>query len=221
MSAGMERMIMTCKHVNKGVQTECLCSVQDVMSVSSAADNDLPFPIIADDKRELSVKLGMLDPDERDKDGMPLTARCVRNRSSIDHELRLWAKICPAKFVLHVVIFFVQLTFWLFGWEPIKSEQNSSFVPNSYIFPTHQFSHTTKKTCLLYVDLVLSQPTSGLCDWPWQEAEAVHPLPRHHRKELQWVAPSYRLPAAHRAEEGRHTCRLEGTQCDSQWPAGS
>lgn len=37
----------------------------------------VPFPIIADDKRELSVLLGMLDPDERDKDGMPLTARCV------------------------------------------------------------------------------------------------------------------------------------------------
>ncbi len=37
----------------------------------------MPFPIIADDKRELSVLLGMLDPDERDKDGMPLTARCV------------------------------------------------------------------------------------------------------------------------------------------------
>ncbi|XP_015211473.2 peroxiredoxin-6 [Lepisosteus oculatus] len=37
----------------------------------------LPFPIIADAKRELAVQLGMLDPDERDKDGMPLTARCV------------------------------------------------------------------------------------------------------------------------------------------------
>ncbi|XP_016144479.1 peroxiredoxin-6 [Sinocyclocheilus grahami] len=37
----------------------------------------VPFPIIADGKRELSVLLGMLDPDERDKDGMPLTARCV------------------------------------------------------------------------------------------------------------------------------------------------
>ncbi|XP_056149246.1 peroxiredoxin-6-like [Lampris incognitus] len=37
----------------------------------------LPFPIIADSKRELAVALGMLDPDERDKDGMPLTARCV------------------------------------------------------------------------------------------------------------------------------------------------
>ncbi|KAI7799772.1 peroxiredoxin-6 [Triplophysa rosa] len=37
----------------------------------------LPYPIIADNKRELAVLLGMLDPDERDKDGIPLTARCV------------------------------------------------------------------------------------------------------------------------------------------------
>lgn len=44
---------------------------------SDGADSPLPFPIIADDKRELSVQLGMLDPDELDKDGIPLTARCV------------------------------------------------------------------------------------------------------------------------------------------------
>ncbi|XP_053177919.1 peroxiredoxin-6 [Scomber japonicus] len=50
---------------------------KDVMAFSSAAESTLPFPIIADDKRELAVQLGMLDPDERDKDGMPLTARCV------------------------------------------------------------------------------------------------------------------------------------------------
>lgn len=50
---------------------------KDVMAVSGAAETPLPYPIIADDKRELSVKLGMLDPDERDKAGMPLTARCV------------------------------------------------------------------------------------------------------------------------------------------------
>lgn len=37
----------------------------------------LPFPIIADEKRELAVLLGMMDADEKDKDGMPLTARCV------------------------------------------------------------------------------------------------------------------------------------------------
>ncbi|XP_018525676.1 peroxiredoxin-6 [Lates calcarifer] len=50
---------------------------KDVMAFNSEAESALPFPIIADDKRELSVQLGMLDPDERDKDGMPLTARCV------------------------------------------------------------------------------------------------------------------------------------------------
>ncbi|XP_029474172.1 peroxiredoxin-6-like [Rhinatrema bivittatum] len=37
----------------------------------------LPFPLIADDKRDLAIALGMLDPDERDNTGMPLTARCV------------------------------------------------------------------------------------------------------------------------------------------------
>ncbi|XP_068449109.1 peroxiredoxin-6 [Clinocottus analis] len=50
---------------------------KDVTAFNSSAETSLPFPIIADDKRELSVQLGMLDPDERDKDGMPLTARCV------------------------------------------------------------------------------------------------------------------------------------------------
>ncbi|XP_005996270.1 peroxiredoxin-6 [Latimeria chalumnae] len=42
-----------------------------------AAGSKLPFPIIADKERKLAVQLGMLDPDEKDKDGMPLTARCV------------------------------------------------------------------------------------------------------------------------------------------------
>ncbi|XP_017543235.1 peroxiredoxin-6-like [Pygocentrus nattereri] len=38
---------------------------------------EFPFPIIADEKRELAVELGMLDPVEKDQSGMPLTARCV------------------------------------------------------------------------------------------------------------------------------------------------
>ncbi|XP_036378039.1 peroxiredoxin-6 [Megalops cyprinoides] len=51
---------------------------KDVMAYNGEAPGcTFPFPIIADDKRELAVMLGMLDPDERDKDGMPLTARCV------------------------------------------------------------------------------------------------------------------------------------------------
>uniref|UniRef100_A0A8C6T7R1 Peroxiredoxin-6 n=1 Tax=Neogobius melanostomus TaxID=47308 RepID=A0A8C6T7R1_9GOBI len=50
---------------------------KDVMAFGNCAGSALPYPIIADENRELSVKLGMLDPDETDKDGMPLTARCV------------------------------------------------------------------------------------------------------------------------------------------------
>ncbi|XP_068921663.1 peroxiredoxin-6 isoform X2 [Petaurus breviceps papuanus] len=60
-------------------------SVQDHLSWSKdinayngeEATEKLPFPIIDDHKRDLAVKLGMLDPDERDGQGMPLTARVV------------------------------------------------------------------------------------------------------------------------------------------------
>ncbi|XP_004079116.1 peroxiredoxin-6-like [Oryzias latipes] len=52
---------------------------KDILAYNNeeSASGLLPFPIIADSKRELAVALGMLDPDEKDKDGMPLTARCV------------------------------------------------------------------------------------------------------------------------------------------------
>ncbi|KAM3620170.1 uncharacterized protein V6R79_019239 [Siganus canaliculatus] len=50
---------------------------KDIVAFNSASESTLPFPIIADHNRELSVQLGMLDPDERDQDGMALTARCV------------------------------------------------------------------------------------------------------------------------------------------------
>jgi 1-Cys peroxiredoxin 6 len=35
------------------------------------------FPIIADPNRDIAVQLGMLDPDEKDAAGLPLTARAV------------------------------------------------------------------------------------------------------------------------------------------------
>ena len=38
---------------------------------------DFPYPIIADEKRELAVQLGMVDPVEKDKAGLPLTCRAV------------------------------------------------------------------------------------------------------------------------------------------------
>ncbi|KAL4219449.1 Peroxiredoxin-6 [Mactra antiquata] len=37
----------------------------------------LKYPIIADPKRELAVQLGMIDPDEKDAAGLPLTCRAV------------------------------------------------------------------------------------------------------------------------------------------------
>jgi len=40
-------------------------------------DNKFTYPIIADPKRELAVSLGMVDPDEKDAAGMPLTCRAV------------------------------------------------------------------------------------------------------------------------------------------------
>ena len=42
-----------------------------------------PYPIIADEKRELAVQLGMLDPEEKDKQGLPLTCRAVSNRMGV------------------------------------------------------------------------------------------------------------------------------------------
>lgn len=49
---------------------------------------DFPYPIIADPTRELAVKLGMVDPDERDAAGLPLTCRAVFVIGP-DHRLKL------------------------------------------------------------------------------------------------------------------------------------
>ncbi|CEM38360.1 unnamed protein product [Vitrella brassicaformis CCMP3155] len=37
----------------------------------------IDFPIIGDESRDVAVKYGMLDPSEKDKDGLPLTCRAV------------------------------------------------------------------------------------------------------------------------------------------------
>ncbi|CAG5131927.1 unnamed protein product [Candidula unifasciata] len=50
---------------------------KDVVEYSGCKHEKLPYPIIADEKRELAVQLGMIDPNERSKDGLPLTARSV------------------------------------------------------------------------------------------------------------------------------------------------
>ncbi|KAL2641788.1 hypothetical protein R1flu_009375 [Riccia fluitans] len=49
--------------------------IKDIESYTPNAP--VTYPIISDPKRELAVKFGMLDPDEIDSAGIPLTARAV------------------------------------------------------------------------------------------------------------------------------------------------
>ncbi|EPR60799.1 putative peroxiredoxin 6 [Toxoplasma gondii RUB] len=49
---------------------------KDVMSVAKLS-GDLPFPIIADPERKLATDLGIMDPEEKDKAGIPVTCRAA------------------------------------------------------------------------------------------------------------------------------------------------
>lgn len=49
----------------------------DIKVLASYTGDQFPYPIIADENRELCVELGMLDPDEKDAHGVPLPARTV------------------------------------------------------------------------------------------------------------------------------------------------
>lgn len=49
---------------------------KDIMSYARLSGN-LPFPMVCDPDRSLAASLGIMDPDEKDKKGLPLTCRCV------------------------------------------------------------------------------------------------------------------------------------------------
>ncbi|OWA54207.1 Peroxiredoxin-6 [Hypsibius exemplaris] len=51
--------------------------IKDLEGYCSLDGGKFPYPIIADADRTLAVKFGMLDPDELNNEGMPLTARVV------------------------------------------------------------------------------------------------------------------------------------------------
>lgn len=70
------------------------------MALNTEPESPLPYPIIADDKRQLSNQLGMLDPDELDKDGIPLSARCVRPPRATVYRSR--CQVCVARRLRHV-----------------------------------------------------------------------------------------------------------------------
>jgi len=50
---------------------------KDIIANEEYPGHKLPYPVISDEKRELAVKLGMLDPDEKDAAGIPAPARAV------------------------------------------------------------------------------------------------------------------------------------------------
>lgn len=51
--------------------------IRDIQSYGNMSSEVFPFPIIDDEKRELAVKLNMLDKDEIGGKGLPLTCRAV------------------------------------------------------------------------------------------------------------------------------------------------
>lgn len=51
--------------------------MQDIKSYAGVSMEKFPYPIIEDESRALATSLGMLDPSEADKDGIPLAARAV------------------------------------------------------------------------------------------------------------------------------------------------
>lgn len=48
-----------------------------IKDIKHYTNDAFSYPIIADPKREIATSLGMLDPEEKDKAGMPLTCRAV------------------------------------------------------------------------------------------------------------------------------------------------
>ncbi|XP_045462790.1 peroxiredoxin-6-like [Harmonia axyridis] len=51
--------------------------IEDIKVIAECSAEGFPYPIISDARRDLACQLNMLDPDEKDKDGIPLTARAV------------------------------------------------------------------------------------------------------------------------------------------------
>lgn len=51
--------------------------IKDIKSFAGNISETFPYPIIADENRVLACKLRMIDPDEMDAQGLPLTARAV------------------------------------------------------------------------------------------------------------------------------------------------
>lgn len=51
--------------------------LQDIKAYGEITDSVFPYPIIADESRDLAINLGMLDPAELNSQGVPVAARAV------------------------------------------------------------------------------------------------------------------------------------------------
>lgn len=51
--------------------------IEDIKSYSKLNVGKFPYPIVADESRSLAVQLGMIDPEEKNKEGLPVTCRAV------------------------------------------------------------------------------------------------------------------------------------------------
>jgi hypothetical protein len=60
----------------------CMLRLKDIQAYVGVS-GEFPYPIIADPDRAIAKKLGMIDPDETDTQGMPLTCRAVSVVSSV------------------------------------------------------------------------------------------------------------------------------------------
>ena len=89
----------------------------DVMAFCGKPDENLPYPIIADEVREIGYKLGIIDERAKDAVGMPLTARAVfiidpanKLRLAMTYPISTGRSI-PYKFCFCPIIFFLQFSF--------------------------------------------------------------------------------------------------------------
>ncbi|XP_002170014.2 peroxiredoxin-6 [Hydra vulgaris] len=118
-----------------------------ICDIKKYTNGSFSYPIIADPKREIAVSLGMLDPDEKDKQGMPLTCRAVfvigpdkKLKLSILYPAttgRNFNEILRAIDSLHLTVAKKVATpvNWVFGDEAmviptIKPEEVSTYFPN-------------------------------------------------------------------------------------------
>ncbi|XP_046736773.1 peroxiredoxin-6 [Diprion similis] len=69
---GVKVIALSCNSVNSHIQW-----IKDIKAYGEITEKNFPYPIIEDESRTIVTALGMLDPDEVDSTGSPVSARSV------------------------------------------------------------------------------------------------------------------------------------------------